>query len=148
VGQSDAASRTVPWPYSGRGEKRPHTAYSARTNSPLEPPDYLRRRDQAAQRRRWVDLCRFYGNKIGAARLKDEGVRALLLSLISITLQIERLRDAPLAEQAAYSELHLGQEQRALLASLGLIEAPPSNSNSGGDGHDLQNYLATKGGAP
>ena len=79
-----AAFGTPPWPYSGRGERRPQTARAHRTNSPLELPAALRGRGQTPEGRRWRDLCRHYGSRLGPERLADEATRALLLNLIDL----------------------------------------------------------------
>jgi hypothetical protein len=135
------ASEPSPWPFSGRGEKRPQTARARRTNYPLEPPAALRGKGQSPEFRRWRDLCRFYGQRLGAERLKDEGARALLLNLISLTLQLERIRDLPLAQQPRLeSQLHLIQEHRTLLAALGLTE--PTRSENGNGLRELLNGAA------
>ena len=113
--RNQARSRHVP--PSGRGEKRPQTARARRTNFPLEPPEALRGRGQSPEGRRWTDLCRAWGQRLGHERLADEGTRALLLNLISITLHIERMRDLPLEQQPRVeTQLHILQEQRTLLA--------------------------------
>jgi len=67
-----------PGPYSRRGERRPQAPRAARTNRPLELPVALRGKGQTSEGRRWRDLCRFYGNKLAAERLADEGTRAVL----------------------------------------------------------------------
>jgi hypothetical protein len=118
---NQVASRIATWPYSGRGERRPQTARAARTNSPLEPPEALRGKGHTPIGRRWRDLCCYYGNRLGAARLYDEGTRARLLALIQISLELERIRDATVGSAPMTpSTLHLVQEQRTLLQELGL----------------------------
>jgi hypothetical protein len=134
------ASGTAPWPYSGRGQRRPQTARAKRTNSPLELPEALRGRGQSPEGRRWRDLCRFYGNKLGAERLADEGTRALLLNLLWVTLRLERVRDTAVGDQPpTHTVLHLCQEQRTLLQELGL--SAPTRSNGSDDEHGLRGYL-------
>ena len=85
-----------------------------RTNHPLVPPAGLRPGSREA--RRWTD--------------------AKLLSLIHLTLRLEQMRDAtpPLP---LHSELHAVQELRALLADLGLNDAPSDAAPN------LQEYLRT-----
>jgi hypothetical protein len=133
---------TPSWPFSGRGEKRPQTARARRTNFPLEPPAALRSKGQnSSEYRRWKDLCRHYGQRLGPQRLADEAVRAKLLSLIWTTLELERARDA--GTVAAHTLLHLSQHQLVLLAELGLNDATRSN----GDGGALRDYLRDNNGA-
>jgi hypothetical protein len=127
-----------PWPFSGRGEKRPQTGRAKRTNFPLEPPAALRGKGNTPAGRRWRDLCRFYGNRLGAERLKDEATRAKLLALIHLTLRLEAARDAG-QKLPLHSELHAVQELRTLLQDLGLNE--PMRSEGPPDLHD---YLARK----
>ena len=142
-----AAFGTAPWPYSGRGERRPQTARAHRTNSPLELPATLRGKGQTPEGRRWRDLCRHYAGKLGAERLADEATRAQLLNLIDLTLRLERIRDSA-QQPPTHTILHLCQEQRTLLAELGLSER--SHGNNGDSGPDLHDYLRSKdnGGAP
>jgi hypothetical protein len=125
---------------SGCGEKRPQTRRARRTNTPLELPAALRGKGNSPEGRRWRDLCRYYGNKLGTQRLADEATRARLLNLIWLTLELERIRDAPITQQPPiHTVLHLSQEQRVLLAELGLNEsttASPVASSS------LTEYLA------
>jgi hypothetical protein len=138
VSQDEVASRTAPWPYSGRGERRPQTARAARTNSPLELPAALRGKGQTPEGRRWRDLCRHYGSRLGPERLADEGTRALLLNLIWLTLELERIRDAPPAQRPPiHTLLHTAQEQRALLQQLGLSES----TRMGGGADELRDHL-------
>ena len=85
---------TAPWPYSGRGERRPQTACAHRTNSPLELPATLRGKGETPEGRRWRDLVRHWGNKLGPQCLRDEGTRAKLLNLVWMTLELEAMRDA------------------------------------------------------
>jgi hypothetical protein len=142
VSHDRAAFGTAPWPYSGRGERRPQTARAHRTNSPLELPAALRGKGQTPEGRRWRDLCRYYGGKLGAERLTDEATRAQLLNLIQMTLDLEHYRDlSPVQRPRVETILHLVQEQRVLLASLGLSETTRSNGETleqvlrnGGDG--------------
>jgi hypothetical protein len=134
---SQTAAGPSSWPHSGRGERRPQTAKARRTNSPLEPPAALRGKGQSAEYRRWNDLCRHYGTRLGSKRLADEGTRALLLNLIWVTLQIERIRDLPPTQQPKpETQLHQLQEQRALLQALGLNGATRSD-----DSNTLSDYL-------
>src|SRR5262249_8416183 len=58
------------------GERRPKTARAARTNRPLELPAALRGKGQTPEGRRRRDLCRHYGQRLGAERLADEATRA------------------------------------------------------------------------
>jgi hypothetical protein len=148
VSHDRAAFGTAPWPYSGRGERRPQTARAHRTNSPLELPAALRGRGQSPEGRRWRDLCRHYGGKLGAERLADEATRALLLNLVDLTLRLERIRDSA-QQPTTHTVLHLCQEQRTLLQQLGLSERSHGNNN-GDSGPDLHDYLRSKdnGGAP
>src|SRR5262249_27446783 len=126
--------------------RRPQTARAARTNSPLEPPEHLRGKGHTAAGRRWRDLCRFYGNRLGASRLADEATRARLLNLIWLTLELERLRDARVCDRPpVHTLLHMSQEQRVLLQELGLSE-PTRSSGEGGDA--LHDYLRSKESAP
>jgi hypothetical protein len=134
---NQTAAEPSPWPFSGRGERRPQTARAARTNHPLEPPAALRGRGQSAEFRRWRDLCHHFGQRLGPKRLADEATRALLLNLIWVTLQIERMRDAPLAQQPpTHTQLHCVQEQRTLLQALGLNAGRNDDSPNA-----LRNYL-------
>ena len=137
-----AAFGTAPWPYSGRGERRPQTARAHRTNSPLELPATLRGKGQTPEGRRWRDLCRHYGSRLGPERLADEATRAQLLNLIDLTLRLERIRDSA-QQPPTHTILHLCQEQRALLAELGLSERSHGNNN-GDSGPDLHDYLRSK----
>jgi hypothetical protein len=125
---NQTASTSSPWPYSGRGERRPQTARARRTNFPLELPARLRGRGQTSEGRRWRDLCRHYGSRLGPERLADEATRACLLNLIWITLELEHFRDSPPAQRPpVHTLLHLSQEQRVLLQQLGL--SAPTRSN-------------------
>jgi hypothetical protein len=140
VSHDRAAFGTAPWPYSGRGERRPQTARAHRTNSPLELPAALRGKGQTSEGRRWRDLCHHYGGKLGAERLADEATRAKLLSLIHLTMRLEAMRDAAIL-LPLHSELHAVQELRTLLQDLGLSEPTRSNGetleqvlSSGNDG--------------
>jgi hypothetical protein len=131
VSHDRVAFGTAPWPYSGRGERRPQTARAHRTNSPLELPATLRGKGQTPEGRRWRDLCRHYGSRLGPERLADEATRAQLLNLIWLTLELERIRDAPAAQRPpVHTLLHMSQEQRVLLQQLGLNEATRSNGET------------------
>jgi hypothetical protein len=141
VSHGQTTSGPPPWPYSGRGERRPQTARAHRTNSPLEPPAALRGRGQSPEGRRWRDLCRHYGGKLGAESLADEGIRAKLLSLIHLTLRLEQMRDAA-TPLPLHSELHAVQELRTLLQDLGLN----GDTNSFGNAHELPGYLSADNG--
>ena len=126
------------WPYSGRGQQRPQTARSRRTNSPLELPEALRGKGQTSEGRRWRDLCRFYGSRLGPERLADEATRACLLNLIWVSLELERIRDAPAPQRPpVHNLLHMSQEQRVLLQQLGLSQLTRNN----GDADDLRDHL-------
>lgn len=116
---------------------------AARTNNPLAPPAGLDPR--SPEGRRWRDLARYFGQRLGAERLRDEAQRALLLNLVSITLEIERIRDTPTATQPqVHTRLHLMQEQRCLLAELGL-----SGAARNGEPSALRDLLRdSNGGAP
>jgi hypothetical protein len=106
----------------------PRSAYtrSARTNSLVPPPGLNPR---SSEGRRWRDLCHYYGQRLGPQCLADEAIRALLLNLIDLTLELERIRDLPPAQQPrAETRLHLQQEQRTLLAQLGLSAATRSDA--------------------
>jgi hypothetical protein len=140
VGHERAAYGTAPWPYSGRGQRRPQTARSRRTNSPLELPAALRGKGQSPEGRRWRDLCRFYGSRLGPERLADEATRALLLNLIWLSLELERIRDLPTSQRPpVHTSLHMSQEQRTLLQQLGLNE--PAHSDGSSDERGLRGYL-------
>jgi hypothetical protein len=116
---------------------------AARTNNPLVPPAGVPAR--SPEGRRWRDLCRHYGSKLGAERLRDEATRARLLNLVWLTLELEHIRDTPPAQRPpVHTCLHLSQEQRVLLSELGLSEP----ARSGGEGDALQAYLATKESVP
>ena len=66
---------------------------------------------------------RHWGPRLGAQRLADEAIRATLLNLIWITLELERIRDLPTSQRPAiHTVLHISQEQRVLLQQLGLNE--------------------------
>jgi hypothetical protein len=131
VSHDRAAFGAAPWPYSGRGERRPQTARAHRTNSPLELPATLRGKGQTPEGRRWRDLCHHYGGKLGPERLVDEATRAQLLNLIWLTLELERIRDAPAPQRPpVHTLLHMSQEQRVLLQQLGLNEATRSNGET------------------
>ena len=135
---NQATSGIQPGVRSGRGERRPHTAYAWRTNHPLELPAALRGKGHTPIGRRWRDLCRHWGNKLGPERLRDEGTRAKLLNLIWMTLELEAMRDADSARRSpVHTQLHLCQEQRTLLAELGLSE--PAHSNGDGLAQTLRN---------
>jgi hypothetical protein len=109
---------------------------AARTNQPLALPAGMRSR--SPEGRRWRDLCRHYGNRLGAERLADEATRAKLLALIHLTMRLELARDAA-TPLPLHSELHAVQELRTLLQDLGVSE-PQSN------GSGLRDYL--NGGTP
>ena len=132
---SDAAAALAPRAANNRAR---------RTNHPLVPPASLRPR--SPQARRWADLVRHWGPRLGAERLADESVRAQLLSLVWLTLQLEQLRDAGPGAAPIHTVLHLTQEVRTLLAALGLSE--PTRSN--GNGETLEQLLrnGSDGGAP
>jgi hypothetical protein len=101
---------------------------SARTNNPLMCPPGLDPR--SSRGRRWRDLCRHYGQRLGAERLVDEATRARLLNLIWLTLELERLRDARVCDRPpVHTLLHMSQEQRVLLSELGLSEPARSNDD-------------------
>jgi hypothetical protein len=134
-------SSAVVGPYSGVGEIRPLTARARRTNSPLDLPATLRGKGQTPEGRRWRDLCRHYGSKIGNERLADEGIRAKLLSLIHLTLRLEQMRDAA-TPLPLHSELHAVQELRTLLQDLGLN----GDTNNFGNAHELPGYLSADNG--
>jgi hypothetical protein len=84
----------------------------------------------------------------GPQRLRDEGTRAKLLNLVWMTLELERIRDSA-QQPPTHTILHICQEQRTLLAELGLSERSHGNNN-GDSGPDLHDYLRSKnnGGAP
>jgi hypothetical protein len=105
---------------------------AARTNNPLAVPKGVGAR--TPEGRRWRDLCRVWGQRLGPERLRDEATRAKLLALIHLTLRLEQMRDAaqPLP---LHSELHAVQELRTLLHDLGLNE--PTRSNGGATLADL-----------
>jgi hypothetical protein len=121
---------------------RPAFVRAARTNNPLVPPAGVPAR--SSQGRRWRDLCRHYGGRLGPERLADEATRARLLNLIWLTTELERLRDARFCDRPPiHTLLHMSQEQRVLLAELGLAE--PTR----GSGDDLHAHLRNgNGGEP
>jgi hypothetical protein len=123
------ASEPSPWPYSGRGEHRPQTARAARTNDPLALPKTLRGRGQSPQGRRWRDLARAYSAQLGPERMQREDVRARLRNLIWLTIELERLHDTAVSDRPPiHTLLHMTQEQRVLLAELGLCDATRSDA--------------------
>jgi len=119
TGQAEARPKS----YSGRGERRPQTARAARTNDPLRLPDGMR--GMSAQGRRWRDLVGFYAAQLGE-RIKQEQVRALVSSLVSMTLISERLNDrVTRGEEVDPNHLiQLSQSLLRLLSELGLGAAP------------------------
>jgi hypothetical protein len=139
---SSPAEAWLRYAMGGDRAQRPRVLRAKRTNHPLVPPRGL----SLTEGRRWRDLCRFYGVKLGAQRLADEAVRARLLHLLWTTLQLERLRDAPLspAEHSAahayalYVRMHLAQEQRGLLHDLGLSEREQQNGRGAQNGAGAQ----------
>jgi hypothetical protein len=96
-----------------------HSAFirARRTNNPLAAPKGLSQQDA----RRWRDLVRSYGPRLGAERLSNEATRAQLLALIHLTLRLEQMRDAA-PPSPLHSEIHAVQQLRTLLQDLGLNE--------------------------
>jgi hypothetical protein len=80
--------------------------------------------------RRWRDLVAYYSQALGPERLRNEGVRARLRSLIWLTIEIERCTDERVCDKPMpiHTLLHMTQELRALLAELGLnhVETEPT----------------------
>jgi hypothetical protein len=121
-------SSAVVGPYSGRGERRPQTARAARSNDPLALPEALRGRGQSPEGRRWRDLAAHYSAQLGSQRMKREEVRARVRSLIWLTIEIERLHDIRVCDRPPiHTLLHMVQEQRVLIAELGLSDATRSS---------------------
>jgi hypothetical protein len=108
---------------SGRGERRPQTARAARTNDPLRLPEGLH--GLSPQARRWRDLVNAYSAKLGE-RMKDEHVRALLGSLVSLTLIAERSNDEVTRGQPVDPNhvIQVSQTIMRLLNELGINAAP------------------------
>lgn len=116
-------AETQPKSYSGRGERRPQTARAARTNDPLRLPDGIHGMSQ--QGRRWRDLVGFYASQLGE-RIRQEQVRALVGSLVSMTLVSERLNDRVTRGEDVDPNhiIQLSQSILRLLSELGLGAAP------------------------
>jgi hypothetical protein len=112
-----------PASHTGRGQHRPTTAKSSKTNDPLRPPAGLH--PQSQQARRWRDLVNDYAVQLGE-RIKQEQVRAHLGSLVSLTLKSERLNDrVTKGEEVSVSDLvQLSQHILRLLSELGISAAP------------------------
>jgi hypothetical protein len=110
---TDAHNQTLPetpgGPYCGRGERRPYTARSARTNDPFRLPDDLHGQSPIA--RRWRDLAAAYSAQLGE-RVRREDVRARVRALIWLTLEIERLHDDRICNRPVNLQLllHMSQE--------------------------------------
>jgi hypothetical protein len=113
--------------HSGRGERRPQTARAARTNDPLRLPEGLH--GLSPQARRWRDLINAYSAKLGE-RMKDEHVRVLLGSLVSLTLIAERLNDEVTRGQPVDPNhlIQVSQTIMRLLNELGVSAAPRAES--------------------
>ena len=115
------ASEPSPWPFSGRGERRPQTARAARTNDPLELPPGVR--GQSPEGRRWRDLAAHYSTRLGAERMNREDIRARVRLILWLTVELERLQDQRMCDKPAplHMLLYMQKELRDLLRSLGLI---------------------------
>ncbi|MCK1354642.1 hypothetical protein IVB56_27235 [Bradyrhizobium sp. CW7] len=131
---------TPPKSYSGKGERRPQTGRAARTNDPLRLPDGMH--GMSPQGRRWRDLVGFYTAQLGE-RSRQEQVRALLGSLISMTLISERLNDrVTRGEDVDPNHLiQLSQSILRLLNELGLNGAP---SKPDTEGPSLKDHIARR----
>jgi hypothetical protein len=87
-----------PASHTGKGQSRPTTRKAAKTNNPLLLPPGTDRTSPRA--RRWRDIATFYAAQLGD-RIKQEPVRALLISLVSMTLMLERLNDKVARDEQA-----------------------------------------------
>jgi hypothetical protein len=134
---NQTAVKPTPWPFSGRGEKRPQTARAKRTNDPFRLPDELHGQSPGA--RRWRDLVSHYSAQLGAERMKREDVRARVRSLVWLTIEIERLHDERVCDKPVplHTLLHMTQELRTLIAELGL--STDTRSEAGMLGQVLRN---------
>jgi hypothetical protein len=111
----------------------PPSQRSAVTNDPLALPPALLLTTSAG--RRWRDLAVSYAEQLGPERMTREDVRARLRSLIWITVELERLHDERVCDRPVplHTMLHLAQEQRALIAELGLGAAHATTAPSVAD---------------
>jgi hypothetical protein len=110
----DYSSHVAPTP-----SRRSPLVRAARSNDPLMLPAGIDARSPAG--RRWNDLAAHYSQQIGPQRLAFESTRAKLTSLLWLTLQLERARDATKGDcLPIHTMLHLAQEQRVLISELGL----------------------------
>ena len=97
---------------------------SRRTNDPLALPPGVR--GTTAEGRRWLDLVAAYQEWLGA-RMRHEHVRALVASLVSLTLINERL-NAEIARGESVDPnqvIQTAQTITRLLAALGLHATTP-----------------------
>lgn len=92
---------------------------------------------RSSEGRRWRDLIRHYGSRLGPERLADEATRALLLNLVSLTLKLETHQLKP------ETQLHFIQQQRTLMQDLGLSE-PKGEVRRATPDADLTDYLAQR----
>lgn len=124
--------------YCGRGERRPKTGRAARTNDPLRLPDGLH--GNSPQARRWRDLLGFYSAQLGD-RLCREDVRALLGSLVSLTLLSERLND-DVARGLRVDPTQIIQVSQSVLRLLGELRLQPVAAEP--PPPDLQAHIADR----
>lgn len=121
-----------PAPKARRPRSGLHVSQRAhRTNDPLALPATLSLK--TSQGRRWRDLTVTYAEQLGD-RMEREDVRTRVSSLVWVTTELERLHDARMAGKPAnlHTILHMTQEQRTLIAELGLSD-PPSETGPGLD---------------
>jgi hypothetical protein len=98
----------------------PHpTQRASVSNDPLALPRGLLLTTHTG--RRWRDLAVTWAAQLGE-RMAREDVRARVRALIWLTVELERLHDERLCDKPVplHTLLHMTQEQRTLIAELGL----------------------------